>query len=101
MDTRHSRSAVLFILLAAVAGTGCKKEDAAPAPATGGGDKPFTVGFVYVGPRGDYGYNQAHAGGAAAVKEMAAVKMREEDNVPETLDVQKTMESMINLDGAS
>jgi basic membrane protein A len=102
MDTRHSRSAVLLILLAAVAGTGCKKEDAALAPAAGGGgDKPFTVGFVYVGPRDDYGYNQAHAEGAAAVKQMAGVKVREEENVPETLDVQKTMESMINLDGAS
>jgi basic membrane protein A len=28
------------------------------------------------------------------------VKIREEEKVPETLDVQKTMESMINLDGA-
>jgi basic membrane protein A len=102
METRHSRSAVLFVLLAAaVAGGACKKEEAAPAAAGGGGDKPFTVGFVYVGPRDDYGYNQAHAEGAAAVKQMAGVKVREEENVPETLDVQKTMESMINLDGAT
>jgi basic membrane protein A len=63
--------------------------------------KELTVGFVYVGPRDDYGYNQAHAEGAAAVKKMAGVKVREEENVAETLDVQKTMESMINLDGAS
>ena len=27
-----------------------------------------TVGFIYVGPKDDYGYNQAHAEGAAAVK---------------------------------
>ena len=25
------------------------------------------VGFIYVGPRDDFGYNQAHAQGAAAV----------------------------------
>ena len=62
---------------------------------------PLTVGFIYVGPRDDYGYNQAHAEGAAAVKEMPGVTVVEEENVPETIDVQKTMESMINLDGAS
>src|SRR3954463_14736063 len=60
-----------------------------------------TVGFVYVGPRDDYGYNQAHAEGAAALKKLPGVKVKEEENVAETLDVQKTMESMINLDGAT
>ena len=32
---------------------------------------------------------------------MPGVKVREEENVPETVAVQKTMESMINLDGAT
>ena len=63
--------------------------------------KTVTMGFVYVGPRDDYGYNQAHAEGAAALKKMAGVKVIEEENVPETIAVQKTMESMINLDGAT
>ena len=53
------------------------------------------------GPKDDYGYNQAHAEGAAALKGMAGVTVVEEENVPETVDVQKTMESMINLDGAT
>ncbi len=61
----------------------------------------FVAGFIYVGSRDDYGYNQAHAQGAAAVKKMAGVKVTEEENVPETDAVEKTMESMINLDGAS
>ncbi len=60
-----------------------------------------TIGFIYVGPRDDYGYNQAHAEGAAVVKGIAGVTVVEEENVPETVDVQKTMESMINLDGAT
>jgi simple sugar transport system substrate-binding protein len=60
----------------------------------------LTVGFIYVGPKDDYGYNQAHAAGAAAVKAMG-VKVVEEERVPETIDVEKTMESMINLDGAT
>ena len=29
---------------------------------------PMTVGVIYVGPKDDYGYNQAHAKGAAALK---------------------------------
>ena len=61
----------------------------------------MTVGFIYVGPKTDYGYNQAHAEGAAALAKMPGVKIREEEMVPETVAVQKTMESMINLDGAT
>jgi simple sugar transport system substrate-binding protein len=61
----------------------------------------FTVGFIYVGAKTDYGYNQAHAQGAAAVKKMPGVKVTEEENVPETDAVEKTMESMINLDGST
>jgi simple sugar transport system substrate-binding protein len=63
--------------------------------------KDTTVGFVYVGSREDYGYNQAHAQGAAALKKLAGVKVVEEEKVPETDAVEKTMESMINLDGAT
>ncbi|MGB0697069.1 MAG: BMP family ABC transporter substrate-binding protein [Rhodospirillaceae bacterium] len=60
----------------------------------------LTVGFIYVGPKDDFGYNQAHAEGAEAVKGMAGVTVVEEENVAETVDVQKSMESMINFDGA-
>src|SRR6516165_6558998 len=63
--------------------------------------KDTVVGFIYVGSRADYGYNQAHAVGAAALKKMAGVKVVEEEKVPETEAVEKTMESMINLDGAT
>ena len=63
--------------------------------------KDTVVGFVYVGSRDDYGYNQAHAAGAAALKKMAGIKVVEEEKVPETDAVEKTMESMINLDGAT
>jgi len=63
--------------------------------------KDLVVGFIYVGPKDDYGYNQAHAEGAAIVKSMPGVKVLEEEKVAETLDVQKTMQSMIELDGAT
>ena len=51
-----------------------------------------TVGFIYVGSRDDYGYNQAHAAGAAALKKMPGIKVVEEEKVPETDAVEKTME---------
>ena len=63
--------------------------------------KPLTVGVIYVGPRDDYGYNQAHAQAAAEVKKMPGVKVVKEENVPETAAVQKTMSGMIQQDGAS
>jgi simple sugar transport system substrate-binding protein len=63
--------------------------------------KDLIVGFIYVGPKDDYGYNQAHAEAATIVKAMPGVKVIEEEKVPETLDVQKTMQSMIELDGAT
>lgn len=68
-------------------------------PAMASGD--LTVGFIYVGPKDDFGYNQSHAEGAAAVKAMAGVTVLEEENVPESQDVQNTMESMISFDGAT
>src|ERR1700748_2756739 len=60
-----------------------------------------TIGFIYVGSRDDYGYHQAHAQGAAALKKMPGIKVVEEEKVPETDACEKTMESMINLDGAT
>jgi basic membrane protein A len=63
--------------------------------------KPLTVGIIYVGPRDDYGYNQAQAQAAAEIKKMPGVKVVEEENVPETAAVQKAMTGMIVQDGAS
>ncbi|HYJ97639.1 MAG TPA: BMP family ABC transporter substrate-binding protein, partial [Burkholderiaceae bacterium] len=63
--------------------------------------KAITVGFIYVGPRDDYGYNQAQAEAAAQIKKLSGVKVVEEENVPETAAVQKTMQGMIAQDGAA
>ena len=41
-----------------------------------------TIGFIYVGSRDDYGYNQAHAQGAAALKKMPGLKVVEEEKGP-------------------
>ncbi len=59
------------------------------------------LGAVYVGPRDDFGWNQAHAVAMEILKGVANVKVLEEENVPETDACAKSMESMINLDGAN
>lgn len=63
-------------------------------------EKPI-IGIVYVGPRDDFGWNQAHAVAAKALKAVPGVTVVEDENVPETDACAKTMESMINLDGAN
>jgi simple sugar transport system substrate-binding protein len=96
--TLHLRSSFArrALLLAGLAALPALSLWASPARAADG----LTVGFIYVGPKTDYGYNQAHAQGASVVAKLPGVKIREEEMVPETVAVQKTMESMINLDGA-
>jgi basic membrane protein A len=96
-------SALLVLLTAAV---GCSKSTP-PSAAEGAStaepskDKTLKIGFIFVGPRDDYGYNQSHAEGAKLIAKMPNVKVLEEEKVPETMDVQKTMQSMINLEGVT
>jgi len=82
---------------------GCDKKDEGKGPSTGGGggDKSLTVGFIYIGTKDDYGYNQAHHEGAEAVKKMAGVKVIEQESVLETTVVADAMDSMINNGSAS
>ncbi|MFO7178303.1 MAG: BMP family ABC transporter substrate-binding protein [Pseudomonadota bacterium] len=99
---------MLLAVLLAGAASSCSKKEAAGAtaePSTAAATPEpesgkLTVGFIYVGPKDDYGYNQAHAEGAAALRGIEGVELREQERVPETVDVQKAMESMISLDGA-
>jgi simple sugar transport system substrate-binding protein len=74
---------------------------AAGLPLRASAQSPITVGVIYVGPRDDFGYNQAQAQAAAALKKLPGVKVVEEEKVPETIAVQKTMEAMITQDKAS
>jgi basic membrane protein A and related proteins len=62
---------------------------------------PLKIGFIYVGPRDDFGYNQAHHEGAMLVSKLPGVTVLEEEKVPEAMEVQKTMESMVKLEGAT
>jgi simple sugar transport system substrate-binding protein len=87
---------------------GCSSAPESDAGKTGaetagssGGDKPLVVGFIYVGSKDDFGFNQAHAEGAAAIAKLPGVKIVEQANVPETTEVQEAMRNMIEQDGAT
>jgi basic membrane protein A len=62
---------------------------------------PIVIGAVYVGPRDDFGWNQAHAVAMDILKQVPGVTVIEEEKVPETDAVTQSMESMINLDQAN
>lgn len=109
-----SRRQVIRVLLAASAfgatakyGTGCAPASPPVSSASTEGastatdGQPITIGFIYVGSKDDYGYNQAHAEGATGMaKKFSWVKLVEEANVPETTAVAESMRSMVDIDGA-
>jgi basic membrane protein A and related proteins len=67
----------------------------------GGAGKPLVVGFLYVGAKDDFGFNQAHAEGAVAIAKLPDVKVVEQANVPESAEAQEAMRNMIEQDGAT
>jgi simple sugar transport system substrate-binding protein len=81
-------------------GTGCTSTGS-QAGAGAGGDGELLIGFIYVGAKDDYGYNQAHAEGAAGVAKIPGVKIVEQASVPETTEVQEAMRNMIEEDGVT
>lgn len=80
---------------------------AAPASAPSGGSAPAagsqpatgttTVGFIFVGPKDDYGYNQANYLGSQEMEKKlgSKVKVLRAENVPETEEAERVMEGMI------
>jgi len=81
-------------------GTGCSAGKQTQATSTGA-SSPVVMGFIYVGPKDDYGYNQAHAQGKAGVSKLEWVKSVEEANVTENTSVEETMRNMIEQDGVT
>lgn len=81
---------------------GCSSTSTEAGSAGSGSDaKPLVIGFIYVGAKDDYGWNQAHALGAQAIASLSGIKLVEQASVPETKEVQEVMQSMIEQDGAS
>ncbi|MGH8905484.1 MAG: BMP family ABC transporter substrate-binding protein [Egibacteraceae bacterium] len=67
-----------------------------PSVAGAGEADEFTVGFLFVGPKDDFGYNQAAYEGSLAVEEaFPGVTVLRAENVPETSEAETVMEDMI------
>jgi basic membrane protein A len=56
---------------------------------------PKPIGFIYVGPKMDYGYNYSMDQGRLYVEKTLKVKTLNQENVPETAEVTRVMEKMI------
>ena len=92
------RTRFLIAALLALAGAllvGCSDDEAAGSGGGGGGDGDLTVGFIYVGPKDDFGYNQAAYDGSLAVEE-TGVEVLQAENVPETAEATQAMQEMID-----
>ncbi|MGH9274343.1 MAG: BMP family ABC transporter substrate-binding protein, partial [Acidimicrobiales bacterium] len=65
--------------------------------AGGAADGDLTVGFIYVGPKDDFGYNQAaHEGSQAVASAFPDVEILQAENVPETAESEAVMQDMID-----
>lgn len=90
-------TAAAAALTVGVVVSGCGSGDESSSSA-GTSTAPVTkVGFIYVGPKDDYGYNQAaYEGSLAMAKEVPGVDLIQAENVPETAEVERVMERMIS-----
>jgi len=61
----------------------------------------LNIGFIYVGPKDDFGYSQSHFEGETAIGALPNIKTVSEASVAETATVQETMLGMISQNGAS
>jgi basic membrane protein A len=100
MSMRKSTLGVLAGLAAgAVILAGCSSatEDKASASDGAPGEGTKAVGFIMVGPKDDYGYNQAVYDGSEVIKkEFPDLEVLTAENVPEDDTAATTMEQMID-----
>lgn len=82
-----TRQILTLAAAAAILLAGCKPKEDAPSETR--------VGFIYVGPRTDYGYNYAMDQGRMAVEKNLGVKTVYFENIPENAEVERVMERMI------
>ena len=56
---------------------------------------PPPIGFIYVGPRMDYGYNYSMDQGRQYIEKTLKVKTMSQENIPENAEVSRVMEKMV------
>ncbi len=107
------KRSLLVLALAVVASlflASCTKASSTTATGGSGGTNPGgaapgvggkAVGFIFVGPKDDFGYNQAaYAGSQEVAKAYPDLKVVTAENVPETAEAERVMEDMITKDDA-
>ena len=113
MNIRRLASLAAAAVLVAACGSSSTKSGSTAAPATAGvavttgatGDGPgqaaTKIGFIFVGPKDDFGYNQAAYDGSQAVAAAHPdIEVVTAENVPEDDNATRVMEKMI-ADGAT
>ncbi|MCU1400022.1 MAG: basic rane lipoprotein [Acidimicrobiales bacterium] len=101
--SNNSDSATTKAPAASTAGStaGSTAASGGTASATAPGKGATTIGFIFVGPKDDFGYNQAaYAGSQAVAKAHPDIKVLTAENVPEDDNATRVMEKMI-ADGAT
>jgi basic membrane lipoprotein Med (substrate-binding protein (PBP1-ABC) superfamily) len=88
MNHSFKRDRRAFVTGAAAAGASLAFSSRAHA-------EPKPIGFIYVGPKMDYGYNYSMDQGRAFVESTLKVKTLSQENVPESAEVTRVMEKMI------
>lgn len=83
-------------------GTGCTPSTttSTSSPEASSAASNLVAGFIYVGPKDDFGYNQAHFLGKEGLA-AKGVKTVDQASVPETSEVQEVMRNMIEQDKAT
>ncbi len=100
MKTRRLAPAVMAVVLA-LSLVACSSNDSKASSSSDGDSAPgkdaTKVGFIFVGPKDDFGYNQAAYEGSQAVAEaFPDVEVLTAENVPEDDSATRVMESMIS-----
>jgi simple sugar transport system substrate-binding protein/basic membrane protein A len=82
---------------ASTTAAGAATSGASSGTGSGPGKDSKAVGFIFVGPKDDYGYNQAaYQGSQAVAKAYPDVKVLTAENVPESDEATRVMEGMIS-----
>jgi simple sugar transport system substrate-binding protein/basic membrane protein A len=99
------RSALAVLVMPTLLLAACGSDDDPASDSTdestgatvgGSGESDLTVGFLYVGPKDDFGYNQAAYEGSLAVAEaFPDAEVLQAENVPETSESEAVMEDMV------
>lgn len=92
MRTTRIKKVIAALLASAVAlTTGCSSSEQSSS------SKPVGVGFIFVGTKDDYGYNQAAYEASIAVEEHFGdqIQVFRSENIPETSEATRVLEQMI------